>query len=632
LGGAALVTTIGTELAERFHITERLGSGGIATVVAAHDRQLDCEVALKILHPHLAESPLVRERFRREVALCRTLEHPGIVRTWELYEADGHVFFSMERCDGPDLKEWVRQQGLPSTEERRELIRQIGAALASAHDAGVVHRDIKPHNVIRQRDGTCRVLDFGLARVETMVGLTASSVVLGTPEYLAPEALGSVAVDARADLYSLGVLWFELATGHLPFTGSTFEVLRRAGAEDGPAPENIPPAEAAIVQRLLRRDPAERYASAQEVLAALDADRQPAPPLPQSLCPHCGHAQDVGLDVCLDCGAPAGALTGDALLVLTRGDGDPERLSAALARFGARPSTSVDPLLALGRRPAVLLVGIDGGLARSLQRQLLEAGFTTDVRREADDLMYLLHGDGVPGAVFAAGLFGGWATLCAIGWAAGGLMGLCLALAAGPAVALPLSRGSLRLLTPAFELARTDVEPSGLAGPLATFLEATTSPSLRRLGAQLVQRAWRLDRAVDRAKTDDATADRLRRLASQAALRGLDALATLQPVEEWLERSDPRQLFEDLASAQAQGVATEAAEGALLRLGELQRERERRLQRVLRLTTQLEAARAELAGAALEPDSLSLVEGALRDDVAHAKAATKELNALLGQS
>ena len=620
----------GTVLAGRFEVTGRLGAGGIATVVSAHDRQLGSEVALKLLHPHLAELPLVRERFRREVALCRTLEHPGIVRTWELYEADGVVFFSMERCDGPNLKEWQREHGPPDEAERRSLVRQLCAALAAAHAAGVVHRDVKPHNVVRLADGRIKVLDFGLARVESMAGLTASSVVLGTPEYLAPESLGGRALDSRADLYSLGVLWYELATGELPFTGSTFEILRRAGTEDGPAPSGVPAAEAEIVARLLRCDPAERFSSATEVLAALEKEARPAPPMPQSLCPHCGHCQDTGLDVCLDCGAPAGSLEGNALLVLTRGDGDAERLGAALGRFGARPDPSLDAEAALKRRPAVLLMDVDEGLARSLQRQLLEGGFTTEVRTTDEDLLPLLYGDGMPAAVFALGLFGGWAALCALAWAVGSWAGLVAALAAGPAIAFPLARRVSVFLAPVFRLPARDSEETGLAPPFSAFLQTTTSPALRRLGAQLVGRAWRLDRAVDRQELDESTAGRLRGLARRAARDGLEALAALQPVEDWLASADPRRLFEELAAARAQGGAEEAAEHTLLQLEDLHRERERRLQRVLRLSTQLEAARAGLAGAALVPEQLSLVEGALRDEAAHVKAAAAELDALLG--
>ena len=624
------VTDVGTVLAGRFEVTGRLGAGGIATVVSALDRTLDVHVALKILHPHLAELTLVRERFRREVALCRGLEHPGIVRTWELYEADGALFFSMERCDGPNLKDWQREHGPPDGAERLDLIRQMLSALAAAHEAGVVHRDVKPHNVVRLADGRIRVLDFGLARVESMAGLTASSVVLGTPEYLAPESLGGRPVDARADLYSLGVLWFELATGQLPFTGSTFELLRRIGSEDGPAPTGIPDAEAAIVQRLLRRDPAERFPSAAEVLSALDVEARPAVPVPQRLCPHCGCAQDSGLDVCLDCGAPVGALAGDALLVLTRGEGQAERLGAALARFGARPEPSVETDAALGRRPAVLLLGVDVGLARSLQRQLLEAGFTTEVRTADEDLLPLLTGDGLPSAVFAAGLFGGWAAFCALGWAAGAWLGLVIALALGPSVAVPLSRRAIAFLAPIYRLPTHDGPETGLAGPFSAFLSQTSAPALRRLGGQLVQRAWRLDRAVDGQDLPDSTRGRLRQLARQAALEGLEALAALQPVEDWLVSADPRALFEELEAARRRGDDDPGSDESLLRIEDLHRERERRIQRVLVLSTRLETARADLAGAGLPQDRLGQIEQGLRDETHHVAAAAAELDALLG--
>ena len=620
----------GTILAGRFAIQRRLGAGGIATVLAAHDRELGADVALKILHPHLADLPLVRERFRREVALCRELDHPGIVRTWEQYEADGHVFFSMEACDGPDLREWLRAAGTPPDQDRLAIIGQLLDALAAAHRRGVAHRDIKPQNVIRLADGRIKVLDFGLARVESMAGLTASSVVLGTPEYLAPESLGGLPIDARADLYSLGILWYELAEGTPPFVGTAFELLRRMGSEDGPRPPSVPPAEAAIVQRLLRRDPAERFASAAEVRAALDAPAPDELPTVQAICPYCGQSQDHGLDVCLVCGSPAGAPAGDALLILRRAEASAaDQLVAILARFGATPIPSVETSRALQRRPALLLVGIDGRLAESLQRQLLDAGLTAEVRRDGEDLLSLLHGEGVPGAVFVGGLFGGWGSLCWLGAWAAGTVGLILALVAGPLLAWGLSRHTLRFLSPVFALHTAALPDSGLAPRSRAFLDEVSSPALRRLGAQLVRRAWRLDRALDGRGLDAASTRRLRTLCLDAARDGLAALASLQPIEDWLADTDPRALYAELERARSAAGDLAGPTHAVLAVEELHRERERRLQRVLQLSSSLASARADLA-LTLQPDALSVVEGALTAGAAAVREAHAELAALLG--
>ncbi len=629
------MSAVGGVLAGRFEIQGRLGAGGIATVVAAHDLQLDAEVALKILHPHLAEQPVIRERFAREVALCRKLDHPAIVRTWELYESDARVFFSMERCDGPNLREWVRGNGTPTEPERLGVIRQLLSALAAAHAQGVIHRDIKPHNVIRLSDGRIKVLDFGLARVESMAGLTASSVVLGTPEYLAPESLGGLPIDARADLYSLGILWYELAEGTPPFSGNTFEIMHRMGSEDGPAPPSVPPREAGIVERLLRRDPAERFTSAQEVLAALDAtrtDEQEHQDAPQAICPHCGHLQEQALDVCLGCGAPAAAAAGDALLILTRAGPQAEAaLTAILGRFGATQSASVETSRALRRRPVALLNEIDARLAESLRRQVLETGSTAEVRRRSEDLLSLLHGDGVPGAVFVAGLLGGWAALCLLGGSVAGPTGLIIALAAGPSLAWWLSRHPHLFVSPVFELPTRAVQSSGLAPGFAAFLDAVSSSALRRLGTQLVQRAWRLDRSLDGGQLDAGSTKRLRRLCRDSARDGLDALAALQPVEDWLAAADPRRLYEELEAARAASADLSGATQALLRIEELRHERESRLQRVLHLSSSLEAARADIVLGALQPDALSLAEGALSRELAAVSQARDELAALLGE-
>ena len=264
----------GDVLAGRFEILDEIGRGGLARVFAAHDRTLDQDVALKVLMPHLAEQRVIRERFRREVALSRSLVHPAIVRVYDLFETDEHTFFSMDLLACATLKEQLRHHGPAPAAQRKGIVTSICEALAAAHTMGIVHRDIKPHNVMRLPGGEVRVLDFGLARVESMAGLTANSVLMGTPEYMAPETAAGLPVDGRADLYSLGVLWFELATGELPFASrSPLEHFKRISEEDGPAPvgPDITPTESAIIQRLLRHQPEERFASATEVIEALNA-------------------------------------------------------------------------------------------------------------------------------------------------------------------------------------------------------------------------------------------------------------------------------------------------------------------------------------------------------------------------
>src|SRR5438132_7211716 len=190
-------------LAGRFEVLRPMGTGGLAEVIAARDRVTGQEVAVKLLHIHLAREPEVAERFRREMAVTRGLDHPGIVRVFDLHEHEGRPFFTMELLRGETLAQRLKQGPIPSAEARR-IAASAAAALQSAHRAGVVHRDIKPHNIFLTSEGTVKLLDFGLARVAGWARLTAQSTVMGTPGYIAPELLGGSGADARADIYSLG--------------------------------------------------------------------------------------------------------------------------------------------------------------------------------------------------------------------------------------------------------------------------------------------------------------------------------------------------------------------------------------------------------------------------------------------
>lgn len=645
----------GEQLAGRFELLREIGSGGVARVFAATDLELDTTVALKVLHPHLAANRVIRERFRREVALSRTLEHPGIVRVFDLYEADGHAFYAMELCDGPDLKAVLRSGGPMAAGRRLSVVRQLLEALGAAHRTGVIHRDVKPHNVVLLADGRIKVLDFGLARVESMVGLTSHSVMLGTPEYLAPEALAGMPLDGRADLYSLGVLWFELATGTLPVRAdTTFELLRLKGSQDGPPPAgpDVEPVEAAVVERLLRCAPEGRYASVEEVLSALDEDTSPGTALegPQRVCGVCGETHVLDGGMCLECGAVQSMIPrdGDALLVLVRADEPPAGIVDRLASFGAAPAPDQDPDRALMSTPAVLLKGLDRGLAQQIQRYLLERGFTTEVRGARERNYDLLYGSGLPGAMFSLGLLLGWAAVCWVGWTLGRSAGLIVALAAVPPAAWLLMRRADLFVAPIFGLAAGE---AALPGPLAElhreyrrFLEDKPSMALRRLGAQLVRRAQVLLSDLDDLELPSASRAAFDRLTLRAASEGLGVLSALQPVEAYLASVDVRQLWEDLEDAERRARAPAAdadrQEGralfhaeALEKVAEVERERERRCQRVLQLSTRMETLRAELAGSDRDEDQLSVVQRRMEVETELLAAARAELDhALEGAS
>jgi tRNA A-37 threonylcarbamoyl transferase component Bud32 len=269
----------GLLLGDRFEVVRRLGAGGIAEVFQARDVITGQEVALKALHDHLAQDAALSARFRREMAITRSLDHPSIVRVFDLHEHAGRPFFSMELLRGRTLSSRLEDGALPAPEARR-MARAICEALRTAHRAGIVHRDLKPQNVFLCDGGPLKLLDFGMARVAGHARLTAQSMVMGTPGYIAPELLSGTEADARADVYSLGATLFEMLTGRHAFPGGDpYQVLRaqRAGAPEMPGLEA---ADAELLRRMLEPDPERRFLDADQVLRALGGELVPAPPEP----------------------------------------------------------------------------------------------------------------------------------------------------------------------------------------------------------------------------------------------------------------------------------------------------------------------------------------------------------------
>ena len=271
----------GAVLAERFELLRRLGTGGLAEVFAARDRVTGEEVAVKVLHGHLARDADIAERFRREMAVTRGLDHPGIVRVYDLHEGAGRPFFTMELLRGETLSERLKRGRLHPDEARR-IAREACAALHVAHRKGVVHRDLKPANIFLCDSGAVKLVDFGLARVAGWARLTAQSTVMGTPGYIAPELLGGSGADARADIYSLGATLYEMLTGRHAFPGSDpYQVLRRQ-REGAPSPAAVAPevsfADDALVRRALDPDPERRFLDMGQLLRELAGEPVPAAP------------------------------------------------------------------------------------------------------------------------------------------------------------------------------------------------------------------------------------------------------------------------------------------------------------------------------------------------------------------
>jgi tetratricopeptide (TPR) repeat protein len=250
----------GLTFAGRFTIIERIGAGGMGVVYKAIDTALDSLVALKLIQPALARSPTLAKRFRREVRLTRQITHPNICRVHDIGESDGVLFLSMEWIEGETLQRLLRQTGTLREARALQIAEKIALALEAAHAKDVIHRDLKPANVMVDRKGNVSVLDFGLAVEQGSRDLTGAGVVLGTPSHMSPEQRAGKPVDARADLYTLGLILFEMLTGRR-FDPTT------DGQDSFPSQMN--PVIAPLLGRLLAENPDDRFAAATEVRKAI---------------------------------------------------------------------------------------------------------------------------------------------------------------------------------------------------------------------------------------------------------------------------------------------------------------------------------------------------------------------------
>jgi serine/threonine protein kinase len=268
------VVSRGTLLGARYEIHDRLGRGGMGTVYRAHDRVLDEDVAIKVLHADLAAAPDMAERFLSEIKLARRVSHRNVCRIHE-YGDEGRVrFISMELVDGMSLKDLLQGGPLPATEVY-DAVEQAARGLAAIHEVGIVHRDLKPANLTRDSSGRVRVMDFGIAKAAGVKGDTTAGYLLGSPEYMSPEQARGRGADLRSDLYALGVVTFELFTGAPPFRGDTPVATLLLHLEAAP-PLNlpgsaVPPAVVPVLRRALAKDPRERQQSARQLADELRA-------------------------------------------------------------------------------------------------------------------------------------------------------------------------------------------------------------------------------------------------------------------------------------------------------------------------------------------------------------------------
>jgi serine/threonine protein kinase len=375
----------GEVVADRYEVGERLGRGGMAEVRAGTDLRLQRPVAIKFLLPEMAARPDIRTRFEAEARAAASLSHPNAVAVFDTGEHAGAPYIVMERLPGETLADRIGAGPADDVEAVRTLAIEVLGALGAAHAAGLVHRDVKPANILLAADGRAKVADFGIAKSvqETPTGdLTATGQVFGTPAYLAPERLDGAPATPQADLWSLGVVLYEVLTGDRPFVGETPLAMARAAAAGThrPLAEARPgtdPALADAVERALHPDPSARFASAAEMAAALGGAAGTAPPTVPVAAAGAGATQVLTHPVPPTPAAPpawrrllpwaaVGALAVVALLLLASVGRD-DRPSSVSSAPPSAPATEPAPATTAAASPA-------GALARDLRAAAANLG------------------------------------------------------------------------------------------------------------------------------------------------------------------------------------------------------------------------------------------------------------------
>lgn len=264
----------GAVIKRRYKILKKLGSGGMATVYLAIDRNTNKEVAIKILHPQYLEDKEVLERFYREIEMCKVLEHPCIVKVLDHGKEDDYVYMVMEYVKGKDLKKILEERKILPISMAIEIVKRVAEALAYANSKNIVHRDIKPQNIMITNDGKVKLMDFGIARVGGLSTLTQTGIFMGTPQYASPEQLEGKKVDIRSDIFSLGIVFYEMLTGVLPYSEeTTISLMLKRYQEDLPDVRtlnpNIPEGIAKIIEKMTARFPEFRYQTPEELIEDL---------------------------------------------------------------------------------------------------------------------------------------------------------------------------------------------------------------------------------------------------------------------------------------------------------------------------------------------------------------------------
>ena len=266
----------GQVLGQRYEILQILGEGGMGAVYKARDRELNRMVALKVIRPELAGSQAIIDRFKQELLLATRVTHKNVIRIYDLSEAEGMKFITMEFVEGEDLRSLMQQKKKLPPEEAVEIMLQVCRALEAAHSVGIIHRDLKPQNIMRDKAGRILVMDFGLARTLEGDGMTQTGALVGTMDYMSPEQALGKDLDQRSDLFTLGLIFYELLTGKMPYKADSVvaSLLKRTQERAAPVSSHdasIPRPLSDIVGKCMDPDVKLRYESSSQIMADLEA-------------------------------------------------------------------------------------------------------------------------------------------------------------------------------------------------------------------------------------------------------------------------------------------------------------------------------------------------------------------------
>ena len=599
----------GTLLRGRYEVVREIGRGGYSVVYLARDRELDSEVALKLLVPPPAAAQVARERMRREVQAVRGLSHANIVAVFDFLEEGPWSFIVMEYVPGPDLQVQVAQRGRLDGEAAVRLGRDVAGALAAAHRRGILHRDVKPQNILLDPDGRARLTDFGSAKLDGQLGVTGSGTLAGTLAYTAPEVLAGRRGDARADVYALGLTLYYALTGDLPERPSHHlpPTPAPAGFRPGSSVPGVPAWLDDVVAHATAAAAEERFPTAAALDETLARPGAAAALLPGGAggepCLLCGGPDPLALGLCPACGGSADVA--DTLVFLRRARGASERRAAALRLETALPEIGRDRARAAasGERP-VFRVSRSGTprLVQELERRELAVHHVPLARAwgALPAKAWLLTG-----AVLTAGATAGTLALPMLLWASP-VVGTLVLLGARRDARTPLVAPPAREAALPAELERTVVDA------LVTLPPGTA----RSLLADVVRASGALFASVARTGDDRGLATPLAELVTAACRAALD----LADLDENLTRFERQR--ERFAAASPERLDA---------LARCERTRDALVQRLLEAmtaVTRLRTQQAELVG---ESDpTLGDLTRELQAEADAQAAAARELEALLG--